>query len=231
MANQKTIVKVSKEDFLRYLEDIIPKWQMPANKYFSRINTSIKNYLKKEEGICVTSILELDDISELELILTKMSSALKYVYARPKQTLYEEGMQRYVAFLKQRKPTTHKSAAQAKMSDDELQKATEGMMKEVLFFRRQRNRAIRNQCAARDKFTCQVCGFNFERAYGERGKEFIEVHHLKPLSSYDDEHNVKLDELISLCSNCHSMIHFGGELLKPEDLEKKTKLKFNSEDE
>lgn len=218
MANQKTIVKVSKEDFLRYLEGIIPKWQMPANKYFSRINTSIKNYLKKEEGICVTSILELDDISELELILTKMSSALKYVYARPKQTLYEEGMQRYVVFLKQRKATNHNSAAQGKMSDEKILEATEGMMKEVVFFRKQRNRAIRNQCAARDKYTCRVCGFNFEKVYGERGKKFIEVHHLKPLASYDEEHNVELDDLISLCSNCHSMIHLGGDLKTPDDL-------------
>lgn len=218
MANQKTIVKVSKEDFLRYLEGIIPKWQMPANKYFSRINTSIKNYLKKEEGICVTSILELDDISELESILTKMSSALKYVYARPKQTLYEEGMQRYVVFLKQRKATNHNSAAQGKMSDEKILEATEGMMKEVVFFRKQRNRAIRNQCAARDKYTCRVCDFNFEKVYGERGINFIEVHHLKPLASYDEEHNVELDDLISLCSNCHSMIHLGGDLKTPDDL-------------
>ena len=218
MANQKTKVKVSKEDFLRYLATVIPTWQMPASIYFSKINTSIKGYLKKEMGISITSILELDDVSELEKILAKMSSAQKYVYARPKQTFYEEGMQRYVAFLKQRKATNHNSNSHFVMSADKFLEATEGMMKEVVFFRRQRNRAIRNQCAERDNYTCRVCGFNFEENYGELGKGFIEVHHLKPLSSYDNEHDIELDDLISLCSNCHSMIHLGGDLKTPNKL-------------
>ena len=220
MENQKTKVKVSKEDFLRYLATVIPSWQMPASKYFSKINTSIKDYLKKKEGISVNSILELDDISNLEKILAKMSSAQKYVYARPKQTFYEEGMQRYVAFLKHRQPANHNSISHVVMSVDKILEATEGMMKEVVFFRRQRNRAIRNQCAARDNYTCRVCGFNFEKSYGEWGKEFVEVHHLKPLSSYDDEHDIELDDLISLCSNCHSMIHLGEELKTPDDLKR-----------
>ena len=218
MENQKTKVKVLKEDFLRYLATVIPSWQMPASKYFSKINTSIKGYLKKEMGISVTSILEIDDVSELEEILAKMSSAQKYVYAKPKQTFYEEGMQRYVAFHKQRKATNHNSNSHVVMSADKILEATEGMMKEVVFFRRQRNRAIRNQCAARDNYTCRVCGFNFEENYGERGKEFIEVHHLKLLSSYDNEHDIELDDLISLCSNCHSMIHLGGDLKTPNEL-------------
>jgi 5-methylcytosine-specific restriction protein A len=91
-------------------------------------------------------------------------------------------------------------------------------MKEIVFFRKQRNRTIRNQCAERDNYTCQVCGFNFEEVYGDRGKCFIEVHHLKTLASYDEEHDVKLNELISLCSNCHSMIHIGGKLITPKEL-------------
>ena len=44
MANQKTKVKVQKEDFLRHLATVIPSWQTPASKYFSKINISIKGY-------------------------------------------------------------------------------------------------------------------------------------------------------------------------------------------
>ncbi len=29
---------------------------------------------------------------------------------------------------------------------------------------------------------CEVCGFNFEEVYGQRGEGFIEGHHIKPLS-------------------------------------------------
>jgi len=58
-------------------------------------------------------------------------------------------------------------------------------------------------------YTCEVCGFNFESRYGELGKDFIEIHHLVPISelrglmvSSHPEH-----DYAALCSNCHSMIH------------------------
>ena len=34
-------------------------------------------------------------------------------------------------------------------------------------------------------YTCEVCGFNFELRYGKLGKDFIEVHHLVPISERD----------------------------------------------
>ena len=213
MANQRIKDRVSREEFLRYLETIIPVWQMPARKYLGVINTSIKKYLKENENKQVTSILELVDIEELESIMQRMSSAQKYVYAKRKQTKYEEGMQRYIAFLKQRKEANLPSNSHSKITDDEFQKATEGFISEVKYFKSKRNRAIRDQCAERDNYTCQVCGFNFEKIYGERGKGFIEIHHKKPMASYDGEHEIKLEDLIALCSNCHSMIHYGGEFL------------------
>jgi 5-methylcytosine-specific restriction enzyme A len=57
-------------------------------------------------------------------------------------------------------------------------------------------------------FTCVVCGFNFEDVYGERGKDFIEVHHVKPLSSIGEEVVIDpMGDLIPVCANCHRMIH------------------------
>nr|WP_251135773.1 HNH endonuclease [Exiguobacterium sp. s133] len=53
-----------------------------------------------------------------------------------------------------------------------------------------------------------ACGFNFEEAYGEHGKNFIEVHHVKALSTLDEA--VRIDpevDLTPLCANCHRMIH------------------------
>jgi predicted RNA-binding protein with PUA-like domain len=71
-------------------------------------------------------------------------------------------------------------------------------------------RSAKNRAAAiaAHGTTCQVCGFDFEKAYGELGKGFIEVHHKKPLSQSGGE--VKIDpkeDLVCLCSNCHRMIH------------------------
>lgn len=55
---------------------------------------------------------------------------------------------------------------------------------------------------------CMACGFDFEETYGERGRDFIEVHHIKPL--YDINEEVVINpstDLICLCSNCHRMVH------------------------
>lgn len=69
---------------------------------------------------------------------------------------------------------------------------------------------------------CSVCGFNFESVYGERGRDFIEVHHLKPLSTLNEPMRVNPEtDLIPVCSNCHRMIHRRTEnVLSPEALRK-----------
>ncbi len=55
---------------------------------------------------------------------------------------------------------------------------------------------------------CEACGFDFEKTYGERGKDFIEVHHNKPLHSAGGETTVDPSkDLNCLCSNCHRMVH------------------------
>ena len=56
--------------------------------------------------------------------------------------------------------------------------------------------------------TCAVCGFDFEKVYGERGKGFIEVHHTEPLGSLSEEKIINPQtDLVPVCSNCHRIIH------------------------
>ena len=55
---------------------------------------------------------------------------------------------------------------------------------------------------------CGICGFDFEKVYGELGKDFIEVHHIKPL--FENQSEMVVDpktDLICVCSNCHRMFH------------------------
>lgn len=58
-------------------------------------------------------------------------------------------------------------------------------------------------------FDCKICGFNFEKVYGERGKDYIEVHHVKPLHTLKGEEKSfdSRTDLLPVCSNCHRMIH------------------------
>ncbi|WP_340111009.1 HNH endonuclease [Maribellus mangrovi] len=72
----------------------------------------------------------------------------------------------------------------------------------------ERNKKNRQEAIKFHGTNCMACGFNFEEVYGEYAREFIEVHHIKPLFEMDEELiiNPKTD-LICICSNCHRVIH------------------------
>jgi 5-methylcytosine-specific restriction protein A len=53
---------------------------------------------------------------------------------------------------------------------------------------------------------CEACGFDFETAYGNRGRDYIECHHRNPLS-VAGRSTTALADLALLCSNCHRMVH------------------------
>lgn len=89
----------------------------------------------------------------------------------------------------------------------------EGKLIVKLHKTRERDRKIIKDAIAHAKklfgeITCVVCGFNFEKRYGERGKDFIEGHHNVPLSQLDDEGGeTRIEDISLVCSNCHRMIH------------------------
>ncbi len=63
-----------------------------------------------------------------------------------------------------------------------------------------------------DRIKCQACCFDFEEFYGVYGKDFIEIHHQKPVFQFDGddlERTIEeaLENVIPVCSNCHRMIH------------------------
>lgn len=72
---------------------------------------------------------------------------------------------------------------------------------------------------------CMVCGFDFGETYGDWGKDFIEVHHNKPLYSLSEETEVNpYTDLVCVCSNCHKMIHRKkNAILSIDDLKKMLK--------
>lgn len=57
------------------------------------------------------------------------------------------------------------------------------------------------------KVFCQVCGFDFNSFYGERGVDFIEGHHKKFVSKIKQGEVTKVEDIALVCSNCHRMLH------------------------
>lgn len=54
---------------------------------------------------------------------------------------------------------------------------------------------------------CEVCGFNFQAVYGERGEDYIEGHHKIWLSDVSEQRKTNVYDIAMLCANCHRMIH------------------------
>ncbi|HGW6614099.1 TPA: HNH endonuclease [Escherichia coli] len=83
----------------------------------------------------------------------------------------------------------------------------------------ERDPKARQACIEAHGYTCQVCGFNFEKTYGKLGKNYIQVHHIKPLHKIAKRYKVDpVKDLIPLCANCHVMIHIGMDVRSIEDL-------------
>lgn len=82
--------------------------------------------------------------------------------------------------------------------------------RKVSYYSTKYERSTKNRVAAIKLHgtICSICGFDFEKVYGEHGKGFIEVHHVNPLSKQQREvHIDPASDLICVCSNCHRMIH------------------------
>ena len=82
-----------------------------------------------------------------------------------------------------------------------------------------RSRPARQDCIAYYGYDCSVCGFNFETEFGDLGKYYIEVHHLKPISEIGEEYEIEpIRDLRPVCANCHAMLHREKRLLSIEEL-------------
>lgn len=98
--------------------------------------------------------------------------------------------------------------------------AREGKRKIVYTTQYERNPTLRKRAIQIHGTNCMACGFNFFNFYGSLGKNYIEVHHVIPLSEFKKEILVNpLTDMVVVCSNCHRMIHREkNNILRLEDL-------------
>lgn len=90
----------------------------------------------------------------------------------------------------------------------DFQSSVEGSKKNYYGARYERDPKLRLKAIAIHGLGCKACGFNFEKTYGEYAKGYIHVHHTQPISEFDGAKVVNPEtDLITLCANCHSVIH------------------------
>lgn len=84
----------------------------------------------------------------------------------------------------------------------------EGKVSTIKVNRYERDRNARKRCIEHFGAKCQVCEMEFEAVYGDIGKDFIHVHHLREISSIGKAYYVDpINDLVPVCPNCHAMLH------------------------
>lgn len=92
--------------------------------------------------------------------------------------------------------------------DEVSESLEEGKRKSVMVNIYERNPIARKKCIDHYGAQCQICYIDFKNTYGAVGKDFIHVHHIKPLHEIQSDYIVDpVQDLIPVCPNCHAMLH------------------------
>jgi hypothetical protein len=96
---------------------------------------------------------------------------------------------------------------------------SEGALQQVTVNRYERNPEARRRCIEHWGVACSVCEMSFAERYGSYAKDFIHVHHVRPISQLGGEYHVDpIKDLRPVCPNCHAMLHYGQPVLSIEEL-------------
>ena len=84
----------------------------------------------------------------------------------------------------------------------------EGDVQRVTVNRYERDPKARAACIRHHGLRCAVCDLSFEERYGAPGRDFIHVHHKRPLHRMRASNRVDpKTDLVPVCPNCHAMLH------------------------
>jgi len=72
---------------------------------------------------------------------------------------------------------------------------------------RERSRYLATARKQLDNYRCGVCDFKFDEVYGKLGRHFAEAHHIVPLAGLKKRQITKIEDLATVCPNCHRMLH------------------------
>jgi len=155
--------------------------------------------------------------SPLHNLLTKkeLATDLKDMY-----NIYQEELNRKIVYIDRNLDDSKNNYEKEEFS------VLEGSPKLIAHFKRERNQKIVKKKKEQFKkrfgsIYCQVCDFNFKDKYGDHGQDFIECHHIIPISEMKEDHKTELKHLILLCANCHRMVHRDPKkVLTPQELNK-----------
>lgn len=114
---------------------------------------------------------------------------------------------------KKSKKDQRASSVMVEIREEESAEELEGERKPNSGHRLRRSGKLVKLAKERDRHTCIACSFHYNG-------EIVQAHHLDPLSERKQPQKTKLEDLVTLCPNCHCIAHF---LLRKSDRFKQRK--------
>lgn len=223
MAKKQTI-PTSESIRNAYIQEL-QKRRTDAESFASFSEVELVTFIRKYESTTFSSIYECLDHNFYDRVRNRIATNREMAAIDEEaELMYSVHLKTYSQFLESKafknlfkrkinievngKISKSKPESKALKFRNESEGERKHITKEMDVIRR--NPQLRQQCIDRYGYQCQCCGMNFVEMYGEAlGANFIEVHHLKPISTFETEGIPKdfVENLVPLCSNCHSMIH------------------------
>jgi predicted HNH restriction endonuclease len=95
----------------------------------------------------------------------------------------------------------------------------EGAKKTIVVNAYERDPAARAKCLQKYGTRCCVCTIDLGEIYGDLGRGYIHVHHLRPIAARGGTYRLDpIKDLRPVCPNCHAMLHRRDPILSPEEL-------------
>lgn len=196
---------------MKFAQEVLGRSPKTAKDYTETMERYLPRFMESRMNIYVFSIYDVHDLALLQQIHDRILDNKEWKEYNQKKhaCTFTSGLKCYIQFHQSDYyPFTDFSVSQSAGGDVKEDSHVEGRVYESHSVGYERNPKAREACLKHYGYKCSVCGFDFEKEYGELGRGFIEVHHIVPVSTIRKEYVVDpIRDLRPLCSNCHSMVH------------------------
>lgn len=194
----------------RYIEDIVSEGY--ARNIFHAFDKLIQGEVyKRELSIPVTIFFLkkiLNEFGEDHFILAINAVQMHIEYRLHQANKPMNGLKKAIHKLESEIVSNDKDDFTFNNENETTKQFIEGAKKLISVNAYERNIQARKACLEHHGYLCKVCNFDFEKIYGEIGKEFIHVHHVVDLATIGKEYKVDpINDLVPVCPNCHAMLH------------------------
>lgn len=177
-----------------------------ADKYSLAIKTISSDMLNA--NITEKSLYEYSNLLELEFVIDRILNNDNFIKKNfTGHNMYSSALNHFIEYKSEFE--CYKNI-QLTEEDTSFPEGKEVLRKHIV---RERNQDLIKNAKRKfkkengEKLFCQICSFDFSVRYGELGSDYIEAHHIKPVSEMKDGERTNIEDIIMVCSNCHSMIH------------------------